>query len=245
MLNNKADEIACCEPFILQETLLFDLDAKISIFYGVFDCAQYELQLFTQYGISLPSVIEGSVIKRQAEFLAGRYGAMRVLAEIGYDNLEIPIGSYRNPIWPEGVVASISHTDSQIVCMASLKVDNDYLGVDVEVWLEPKVAMEIKHIVLNERERMFLSKCNLSLSRLISICFSAKESLFKAVFPYVNKYLDFSDSEIIGFSYKNRSITMRLNIFGFKEEVFICSFSVSRDTLLTQIVGRFTSDKLK
>ncbi len=48
------------------------------------------------------------------------------------------------------------------------------------------------------------------LASAVTLLFSAKESLFKALFPQVQIYLDFSDAQLIGFD--GNQLTLRLSI---------------------------------
>ena len=50
--------------------------------------------------------------KRLSDFATGRYCAMKALEQFGIQDAIIPIGEDRAPIWPEGIVGSISHCDS-------------------------------------------------------------------------------------------------------------------------------------
>src|SRR5271165_6795043 len=46
---------------------------------------------------------------RVREFESGRAYAKRALAMLGIDDVDLPIGPDRSPVWPIGVVGSISH----------------------------------------------------------------------------------------------------------------------------------------
>lgn len=48
------------------------------------------------------------------------------------------------------------------------------------------------------------------LTSAVTLLFSAKESLFKALFPQVHIYLDFSDAQLIGLD--GNQLTLRLAI---------------------------------
>ena len=47
--------------------------------------------------------------KRVREFESGRAYAKRALAMLGMHNVDLPIGPNRAPLWPSGVVGSITH----------------------------------------------------------------------------------------------------------------------------------------
>src|ERR1700692_4432176 len=52
----------------------------------------------------------GAVQKRAEEFAAGRACAHRLLAEFGIVDFPVKVAADRQPLWPEGLVGSITHT---------------------------------------------------------------------------------------------------------------------------------------
>ena len=51
-----------------------------------------------------------SVDKRKREFAAGRLCARRLLAEFGITDFPVRVADDRQPLWPESLVGSITHT---------------------------------------------------------------------------------------------------------------------------------------
>jgi hypothetical protein len=71
--------------------------------------------------------LRNSVPKRQAEFVAGRICAREALTGWGHDNVVVGIGAHREPIWPQGLLGSITHCAdyaAAVVCYAFLTVNN-------------------------------------------------------------------------------------------------------------------------
>ena len=81
------------------------------------------------YQIDFPTQLKQAVPKRCAEFLAGRYVAQQALKELTTREYQIPVADDRSPIWPEGIVGSISYTDSQSIAAVAFKEDCQLLGV--------------------------------------------------------------------------------------------------------------------
>lgn len=150
-----------------------------------------------------------AVVKRQAEFVAGRKLAQQALKQIGqgYDR-PIAIGTHREPLWPAGIMGSIAHCDGWAVC-AVLKAEHLSLGIDIEHQLEHQVAVEVQAMIGTAQEWALLAQ-QFDLASAVTLLFSAKESLFKALFPQVHIYLDFSDAELIGLD--GNQLTLRLSI---------------------------------
>ncbi len=179
-----------------------------------YDIASYDICLFRRFGIHLPGTIENSVLKRQAEYLAGRYVARRAMSNLDTNVISIPSGRHRNPIWPEGIVASITHTDTKAVCIASYKKEYKYLGIDLERKLESKCIFDIKNIIINKQEEDLLATSRICFEDAFSLVFSAKESLFKALYHNVKDYFDFSAAQVtaIFFSERQFQITLLENL---------------------------------
>lgn len=161
-----------------------------------FNVVNYSYNLFEQFDIHFPQTIKSSVLKRQAEYLAGRYAARCALHNLGVKVKNITTGKHRSPIWPEGVSASITHTDSRAICVASYKYNYEYLGIDLEKRLNLKFIADIKESIINLQEENLLLQSELTFADAFTLTFSAKESLFKALYRSVGEYFDFSAAQI-------------------------------------------------
>lgn len=140
------------------------------------------------------SLIKKAVEKRVREFRAGRHCAARVLSWLGVEQYPIVSGSQREPLWPEHIVGSITHSGE--VCIAAATIKNAMItsvGIDVEGAepLEPNL------------EKMICTAAELDqLARLpgqlpwTKIIFSIKESIFKAWYPLFHCYLDFLEATL-------------------------------------------------
>lgn len=92
---------------------------------------------------------------RLREFASGRAYAKQALAMLGVDNVELPVGPDRLPVWPDGLLGSITHAridgHRSYVAAAVAKVRSvAALGIDLEY---APILPEIWHYVLTERER--------------------------------------------------------------------------------------------
>jgi len=175
-----------------------------------FNIVNYNSRLFEQFNINFPDAIKSSVLKRQAEYLAGRYAARCALHKLGLEVKGITTGKHRSPVWPSGISASITHTDSIAICAASYKYDHEYLGIDLEKRLNLKCVADIKNSIINLQEENLLLKSELSFEDAFTLTFSAKESLFKALYPRVGRYFDFSAAQIIDICCNTNKFTIIL-----------------------------------
>src|SRR5208283_1858886 len=63
-------------------------------------------------GVELPAALERATAKRVGEFLAGRFCARAAIEALAGAPVELlPRGPDGCPVWPPGLVGSISHTD--------------------------------------------------------------------------------------------------------------------------------------
>ncbi|MCO1334526.1 4'-phosphopantetheinyl transferase superfamily protein [Microbulbifer sp. OS29] len=175
---------------------------------STFNPENYSDQLFSLLNIPFPQQLKKAVTSRRAEFLAGRSCAHYALQKLGIPVAEIPIGANRCPVWPPGIRASITHASNRAVCAASKEAE--VLGVDFETTIKEQTAREIKQNLVSPAEETLLSKSGLALETWLTIAFSAKESLFKAIYSKVGQYFDFLDAEILVLSVQQQKLELRI-----------------------------------
>jgi 4'-phosphopantetheinyl transferase EntD len=104
------------------------------------------------------------------------------------------MGGSGEPIWPRGVVGSISHAAGSAVSAVAHHGDVSGIGIDLE---HDRDVADIVHLVAFGAERDWLDSHMASIrDRKLLELFAAKESLFKAVFPKVKRYFDFDAVEL-------------------------------------------------
>ncbi|MBD3662397.1 4'-phosphopantetheinyl transferase family protein [Sulfitobacter aestuariivivens] len=123
--------------------------------------------------------------KRAQEFAAGRAAARAAMTQLGCAPAAIPAAVSRAPVWPAGVHGSISH--SATLCLAVVCRRPCLLGVDIEP-AQPMESALIPH-VLGHDAPVGLNKPGTGL--VATYKFSAKEAVFKAVFPQCEQVFGF------------------------------------------------------
>ena len=157
-----------------------------------FTSNQYELPLDK---LSISSNHQFSP-KRLADFSTGRYCAIKALEQLGINNSIIPIGKDRVPIWPEGIVGSISHCDSLTGAIVAKSSDHISLGLDIEEI--GRVTPDLWDLVFTENEKNYLFR--LSDEDILvqsTAIFSIKEAFYKFQHPLTKTFLDFLDVEVV------------------------------------------------
>lgn len=228
--------------FINSESISFDERHHVCIARCEFDHSQYQRNLYEELGIPFPHEFNNATTKRQVDFLAGRYIARKALREFRIDISHIPNNENRAPIWPESVVASISHSNSAAVCAASLSCHNNYLGVDVENWISPRNAKKIMRLVIDSHEEKFLRHVDISFEKALTITFSAKESLFKALYNHVGNNFNFDATKVCALCTKEGSVTMivdsTLSPLIHENNIFECKCSMDESGVMTLLSGK-------
>lgn len=210
-------------------------DVKSAVIH--FNVSEFSSKLFHEYGVVLPKSIEKSVIKRQAEYLAGRILAQRILIGSGHFDNELKIGSAREPLWPKGFIGSISHSDNIALVIAAKANQYNLIGCDVEPLLSLELIEEIKLTVLLSEELPFLNAKNSCKQEVFTLIYSAKESLYKALYPKVGYFFDFYAAKVVKINRQENiislSLTNHLNDTYRKHHVFTLKFAHVKNNIMT------------
>jgi 4'-phosphopantetheinyl transferase EntD len=173
-----------------------------------FEINNYDDSLFTEYSIELHKMLSPAVTKRRAEYLSGRIAAQTLLTERQIYG-KITQSAERIPIWPNGWNGSISHTEYCAIAVITNQDKGYTLGIDIEKF-NPEALEEISGMITQENERKILKKCKLCYNTALHITFSAKESLYKALYPQVNKFFGFESATITNINTQNKTFSLQL-----------------------------------
>lgn len=139
--------------------------------------------------------VERAVPKRVAEFAAGRACARRALERLAITNFALRMGANREPLWPEAVTGSITHTAGFCGVVVARTIDAASLGIDAErrdavrrrLWRHIATAAELQWLEALPPARA---------ADMASLVFSAKEAFFKCQFPLTREWLSFADVSV-------------------------------------------------
>lgn len=164
-----------------------------------FSLDDFPLELIRSVGIELPFALRSAVKKRQYEFLAGRYCAQLCLERLGLHPMAaVGFADNRSPIWPPGFIGSITHTHGWASAVVGRRSDFLSIGLDIEHEITETKAQIIQHICRDPAEVDRLSQRGLLTEKeALTLVFSAKESLYKALFPRVQSFFGFHAAELI------------------------------------------------
>ncbi len=185
--------------------------AHIALQRVCFDPAAFKPACYEQAGILLPASLQRAAPKRLGEFLAGRLAAREALRRVGLGDHVVAIGSAREPRWPAGFEGSISHSllQGRGMALCAVRPGQAGMGLDLEAWLEDGQTSELWPGIVNDEEWGRLQRCPLGPAQGLTLVFSAKESLFKALYPRVGRYFDFLDARWLAMTEQTLTLELR------------------------------------
>jgi enterobactin synthetase component D len=181
---------------------------------------------------TLPEALRHAVPARQREFVAGRRCAAAAIARLGMkadakvglhgDNQD-PVGPNRGsadavgigengaPVWPAGVVGSIAHTDRLVCAAAASTARARGIGIDIEPVISRKRAARVEQRIATRQEITHLmARTGLDRAAALTLAFSAKEAVYKCLYPLVGRVFDYLDARVDDGDALNRDVTVRL-----------------------------------
>jgi 4'-phosphopantetheinyl transferase EntD len=150
--------------------------------------AELDVELFPEEA----RAVRRAVDKRRREFVTGRACARLALRHLGIAPTSIANGSRGEPLWPSGVVGSITHCTGYRACAVARTTDVRSLGIDAEV-NAPLPAGIIEQVASSRERALAGASGGANLDRLI---FSAKEAVYKAWYPITRQRLGFGEIEL-------------------------------------------------
>lgn len=145
------------------------------------------------------SAVARAVAKRRGEYAAGRACARGALAALGVPPGPVLRDAERGaPVWPDGVVGSITHCDGYRAAAVARTTDILTLGIDAEPH-GPLPEGVLKVIGSTAAESGALAELaadspEVHWDRLL---FSAKETVYKAWYPFHRRMLGFDEAEVL------------------------------------------------
>lgn len=144
--------------------------------------------------VELPDTIRRCAPRRQATFAAGRVAAQEALRKAGFRSAAPPgINDNGLPDWPLGWLGSISHGDDTAAALVAPVGCARLLGLDLERIVTAEIAAQIAPEIMPGQP---VGHSGLLLEQEVTCAFSAKEALYKALYPLTRQFRDFSAAHI-------------------------------------------------
>ena len=142
----------------------------------------------------LAALGERVAITRRSSFQLGRGAARLALEGLGMEPASIPRGDFGEPIWPPDVVGTITHSGNHALAAVAERSSCGGIGMDLERFTDFHGLID--QVVFGEEFDWLNSLQNGDSKRRVVEIFSAKESIFKAFFPRVNRYFGFEAARV-------------------------------------------------
>ena len=136
--------------------------------------------------------IAQAVEARRMGFRAGRTCARSALRKLGIKAEAIPAAADRRPLWPEGIVGSISHSDhfAAAICART----DDFVGLGIDIEPATPLAPGLAEAICRPEERALEAPGIEDAAKLV---FVIKEAFYKAYYPATRQFLDFPDARVV------------------------------------------------
>lgn len=156
--------------------------------------SQYFTNTFDHAEHLLPAeakIVERAVAKRRADFSTGRYCARQALGSFVNTPQQILQGKGKEPLWPDGIVGSISHAQGLAGAVVARQNDIAAIGMDIETigGVQPDMWNLLFHA--NEQELIHSKQADADI--WATLLFSLKESFYKLQYPHTTLFIDFTD----------------------------------------------------
>ena len=142
------------------------------------------------------TLVANAVEARRREFITGRRCAREALAKLGYAPVPILAGPKREPLWPAGLVGSITHTIGFRAAAVASRSAVASIGIDTEQNDRLPDGVEEAITVPGEPEMLAALSRAFPATHWGRLLFSAKESVYKAWYPLTGRGLGFEDARL-------------------------------------------------
>lgn len=144
------------------------------------------------------TVPDSGPARRRAQFAAGRRCAAEALKALGLtEPPAVATGPDRAPVWPAGIVGSITHSAGFAWAAAARACDLTGIGIDSESVMTRRVAAEVGGLVMDAGEAADETILpGADAETRTTLVMSAKESVYKCLYPTARIVFEFPDLRI-------------------------------------------------
>lgn len=143
----------------------------------------------------VPPEVQMARPKRRADYIAGRRCAAAAIQRLTGRDAIVPRDPRGAPRWPEGLSGSISHADGHAIAVVAHASRYRAIGVDIERLLTASQAGALASSIMTPAERDRLA--DRPLASTVTLAFSLKEALFKALHPLTGTMFYHEDVELV------------------------------------------------
>ncbi len=137
-----------------------------------------------------------AAVRRRADFTAGRMAARQALEGLGLSPSPVTRGTAGEPVWPAGVVGSITHAADWALALVARSASSGGVGIDLESSsrffsdLVDEIAFD------DERDRLYEFGGDRLRHAAVEL-FAIKEAIYKAFYPRVREFFGFGAVRVV------------------------------------------------
>lgn len=196
-LHDSDDALSCAEiPAWLTPNAPPFVIPNICFFACTYDVDKIDFTHKSISEIAVPNSLLNAVHKRKTEYIIGRYCAQVALKMMGCCEA---VDRYpdRSPKWPPFFLGSITHSHFFSLAAVGSKEKWKGIGIDTEIISHTSQIETFSKQFITPFELSLGINSGFSLDLCLYTIFSAKESVFKCLYPLVKSYFGFFDVELI------------------------------------------------
>jgi enterobactin synthetase component D len=137
------------------------------------------------------NAVRFSVDRRRREFAGGRHCARLAMAALGRPASAIPQGPDRAPVWPHGLVGSITHSGD--ICAAVVANSNVFESIGIDMQPVASIAADLAGYVLRPDEAAPLQDDRPDQVDWPTLHYCLKEAAYKTFYPMRRRMIGFHD----------------------------------------------------
>lgn len=130
---------------------------------------------------------------RRRDFAHGRYCARLALGRLGIERVAIGVGASREPLWPPGIIGSITHSSD--LAAAAVCRDDELTGLGIDCERIGRIDDKLLERICLAGEVSGLREAGYGTEHA-DVLFSAKESVYKCIWPAIRRFVGFHDVAI-------------------------------------------------
>jgi 4'-phosphopantetheinyl transferase EntD len=173
--------------------------------------------------------LDGLAIGRMLDFIAGRKVAHWALnsSDIFNPQLKVNRGYKGEPIFPAPLVGSISHNEAY--ACAAITGEDYLIGVDVDKVMDDESFLLTRHQFFDDIELKLIMERE--PCKMATLCFSAKECVYKAFAVVVGEFIDFHDAKVISIDVANHLISLK-----YRNHLIVVNYYEYQDNVFTHLI---------
>lgn len=193
----------------------------------------------------IPESLTSAAITRKWEFALGRFCAQEALKQLNHPSPSIGLDPKTSaPIWPTNIRGSISHKWPYVAAVATNE-PREWVGVDIEQIVDLRRMQKISRKIISQNEWAEVQKQTPFPPEItFTLIFSAKESLYKCLYPKVQQFFGFEAAQVIHIDSMSFQIelTQDLSPFYNAGTTFLGHFDFVEDCVVTSLLHNSRDD---